>query len=261
MKRKLLVIALVIILVVALFINTVNAASFIATISSSKTTVAESAEFTVTVKISNIDAGANGINSISGVFSYDTSVFESITTSSISGLNDWKPTYFPDTGKVLLLKTQFAKTDEDVLQVTLKTKAKTSGKSGVVSFKSIEASNSDTEIQAADVSTTITVGNPSTSSDEGNTTATNTSSTPQQINTIRPTTNTATNTNRANTANTASNVAQPSTVNQSVNKSNVAVQTEEDIPYTGTSDNIMMAIFVVLVIAGISYFKYESIKG
>lgn len=258
MKRKFLLIALVIALVVAVLITTVNASSFMPSMTASKTTVAESTEFTVTVKVSNIDAGTNGINSISGIFSYDTKVFESITSSSISGLNGWQPNYFPDTGKILLLKMSSTKNDEDVLQVTLKTKSGTAGKSGVVSFKSIEASNSDTEIQASDISTTITVGNTGTQSDGSSSANT---STPQTINTARPTTNTATNqTPIASNTNVASNIVTPSIVNQAPAANNIVTQTESDIPYTGASDNIMRAIFVVLVIAGISYFKYESIK-
>ena len=262
MKRKILLIALVITLVVALLVNTVSAASFIATMTASKTTVAESTEFTVTVKVSNIDAGANGINSISGIFSYDTKIFESITSSSISGLNGWQPSYFPDTGKIVLLKTSFTKNDEDVLQVTLKTKASTSGKSGVVSFKSVTAANSDTDIQASDISTTITVGNTPSGGGEGNTSApAQNTSTPQQINTARPQTNTVSNVPTPNTnTNVASNIVTPAVNNTNRQNTNVVVQRESDIPYTGTSDNIMRAIFVVLVIAGISYFKYESIK-
>ena len=261
MKRKILLISLVIMLVIALLINTVNAASFIATMTASKTTVAESTEFTVTIKVSNIDAGTNGINSISGIFSYDSKIFEAITSSSISGLNGWQPSYFPDTGKIVLLKTSFTKNDEDVLQVTLKTKASTSGKSGVVSFKSVTAANSDTDIQASDISTTITVGNASTSIGEGNT-STNTN-TPQTINTSRPVTNTNVNTNTKTNTNVVNNTITSSTVNTTKSNNsanNVVVKTGSDIPYTGTSDNIMIAIFVVLAIAGISYFKYESIK-
>ena len=259
MRKKVLLIVLVIALVIVMLVDTVSASSFTATMTASKTAVAESTEFTVTVKVSNIDAGANGINSVSGIFSYDTKVFENITTSSISGLNGWQPNYFPDTGKIVLFKPTYAKNDEDVLQVTLKTKASTAGKSGVITFKSVTASNSETDIPASDISTTITVGNASTGSDEGNssssTTPTNTSGQPQTINTstqpIRPANNTVNNV--AN--NTRSNIVTPSTVNQSTNNvtvSNVQAQTE--------SDNIMRSIFVVLVIAGISYFKYESIK-
>lgn len=259
MKRKILLITLVILLVVALLVNTVNASSFSASMTASKNTVAESTEFTVTVKVSNIDAGVNGINSVSGIFSYDTKVFETITSSSISGLNGWQPNYFPDTGKIILLKTSYAKNDEDVLQVTLKTKASTAGKSGVVSFKSIVASDSTVDIPASDISTTITVGNAPSTQGDGSSSSGSTTQQPQQINTNtqKPSTNVPnpvqTNTNR-NTRNSVVN----STVNTARN--NIDTKTESDIPYTGTSDNIMRAIFVVLVIAGVSYFKYESIK-
>ena len=101
MKRKALLIVLVITLIVVMLVNTVSASSFVATMTASKTAVAESTEFTVTVKVSNIDAGANGINSVSGVFDYDTKVFETITTSSISGLNGWQPSYYPETKKIV----------------------------------------------------------------------------------------------------------------------------------------------------------------
>lgn len=257
MKRKFLLIILVILLVSVLLINTVNASSFSASMTASKNTVAEATEFTITVKVSNIDAGVNGINSVSGIFSYDTKVFETITSSSISGLNGWQPNYFPDTGKIILLKTSYAKTDEDVLQVTLKTKAGTSGKSGVVSFKGVVASDSTVDIPASDISTTITVGNASNSQGEGNTSNTNTQA-PIQINTSVPSTNTANNALNTNTNTNITNNVVTSTVNNTPN--NVVVQESGDIPYTGASDNIMRAIFVVLVLAGISYFKYESIK-
>lgn len=261
MKRKILLITLVILLVIALLINTVNASSFSASMTASKNTVAESTEFTVTVKVSNIDAGVNGINSVSGIFSYDTKVFETITSSSISGLNGWQPNYFPDTGKIILLKTSYAKNDEDVLQVTLKTKASTAGKSGVISFKSVVASDSTVDIPASDISTTITVGNASSGSEGGSGSGTGTNTqTPQQINTN--TQRNTTNTNIPNPAATNTNTNSNSVVNSTVNtaRNNIDTQTESDIPYTGTSDNIMRAIFVVLVIAGVSYFKYESIK-
>lgn len=265
MKRKFLLIVLVITLVTVMLVDTVSASSFIATMTASKTAVSESTEFTVTVKVSNIDAGANGINSVSGIFSYDTKIFETISTSSISGLNGWQPNYFPDIGKIVLFKPTYAKNDEDVLQVTLKTKASTAGKSGVVSFKSVVASNSEADIPASDISTTITVGNVASGSDSGNSSSStppaNTNQTQQIRTSTVPITNNNTNNSTVNNnSNSTSNIVTPSTVNQSVNVSNVNSQTESDIPYTGASDNIMRAIFVVLVIAGVSYFKYESIK-
>ena len=264
MKKKVLLITLVIALVVIVLIDTVMASSFIATITASKTAVAESTEFTVTVKISNIDAGPNGINSVSGIFSYDNKIFENLTTSSVTGLNGWQSSYYPDTGKIVLFKSTYAKNDEDILQVTLKTKASTAGKSGAVSLKSIVASNSEADINASDISTTITVGNtpsPTPNPDpNSNTTPTGNNTTTPITNTNTQPINTITPTNRVTGNNTiTSNIVSPVT-NQSSNSSSSQSETDSDIPYTGASDNIMRAIFVVLVIAGISYFKYNSIK-
>ena len=35
-------------------------------------------------------------------------------------------------------------------------------------------------------------------------------------------------------------------------------KTAEDIPYTGTSDNIMIALVLVLICAWFSYYKYQN---
>ena len=261
MKKKLLLITLIILLVIIELTSIVSASSFTATMTASNTTVPESTELTVTIKVSNIDAGDKGINSISGILSYDNAVFETLTTASIDSLNEWVATYSPDSGKFTLYKNTWVKNDEEVAQITLKTKKGSTGKTGEITCTSIEAANSESQITASDISTRITVGTPSSSGDTGNT-STNTNS-PQQIPTNTSRNNTANNTNRntnvANNTNTntnkAANNAQSSYVNTNGNTTS-----EDDIPYTGTSDNIMRAIFVVLVIAGISYFKYESIK-
>ena len=65
------------------------------------------------------------------------------------------------------------------------------------------------------------------------------------------------NTNTNTSGNIVRNIVNNTNTNTNTRKNTVY---EDDIPYTGASDNIMVAIFVVLVIAGISYFKYESIK-
>ena len=282
MKKKILVITLVIILIVSILTSIVSAASFTASMTSSATTVKESTEFTVTIKVSNIDAGVNGINSVEGILSYDTAVFESLTTSSIDALHEWTADYNPSTGKLVLYTMSWVNTEQDIVQITLKTKSGTSGKTGYIKYTNIEASNNESEIKAQDVSTNVTVGNQTSSGGDGNS-QTNTNNTPQQIpmntntnkntntntnsntntNTNRNTnTNKNTNTNRNNNTNT-NNAPQNSYVGSNGNNTNTNTNSstsEEDIPYTGTSDNIMAAIFVVLVLAGISYYKYESIK-
>ena len=158
MKKKILKITTIMIMFTLVYVSIVNALSFTATITPSSTTVAESTEFTVKIKVSNLDVGTNGINSLSGYLKYDKDVFETITDSSIDGLNGWSPAYSADSEKVTVTKPTFVKSEEEVFQVTLKTKTGVSGKTGKIEFTNIVASNTDAEIQAQNVSTEITVG-------------------------------------------------------------------------------------------------------
>ena len=157
MGKKFLKIAIITVLLACVCATIANAYSFTATMTPSSTTVAESKEFSVQVKVSNLDVGTNGINSLSGYFKYDNSVFETITESSIDGLNSWGVTFNADNGKITLTKTTFVKQEEAVFQVTLKTKEKTAGKEANISFGTIVASNSEREISTGDISTTISV--------------------------------------------------------------------------------------------------------
>lgn len=246
MKKKSLVITLIIVLVICSLINSVSALSFTATMTPSSTTVPESTEFTITVKVSNIDAGANGINSLAGYLKYDTAVFETVSSTSIDQLNSWQPSYNSENGKLTLVKSSFVKEEEEVFQITFKTKSGVTGKSGAISFSNIVASNSEGDISAADISTTITVGT------AGANTNTNTNSAQNPL-----TINVNTNTNR----NTNTNVVNPTVNNQGNNTNQVPTNTaDEEMPYTGAEDVAMRAIFVVLVVAAVSYFKYESMK-
>ncbi len=247
MKKKSLIITLIMILIICVLVNSASALSLTATMTPSSTTVPESTEFTVTIKVSNIDAGQNGINSLQGYLKYDTAVFETISATSIEKLNTWTPEYNAETGKIVLYTTIFVKDADEVLQITFKTKSGVNGKSGSIKLSNIIASNSESEISAADISTTITVG---TAPAVGNT---NTPKNPITINA---------NTNVVNTPSVISpNVNTKNTNNTNTNVVPVGNTTpEEDIPYTGAGDVAMRAIFVVLVVAAISYFKYESMK-
>ena len=217
MKKKSLIITLIMILIICVLVNSASALSLTATMTPSSTTVPESTEFTVTIKVSNIDAGQNGINSLQGYLKYDTAVFETISATSIEKLNTWTPEYNAETGKIVLYTTTFVKDADEVLQITFKTKSGVNGKSGSIKLSNIIASNSESEISAADISKTITVG---TAPAAGNT------NTPKNPITINANTNV---------------VNKPSVISPNVNTKNTNTNVvpvgnttpEEDIPYTG----------------------------
>lgn len=243
MEKNLLKIAIITILLICVCATIVNAYSFNATMTASNTTVAESKEFTVKVKVSNLDVGNNGINKLTGYFKYDTSVFETINDSSIDGLNSWTPRYTADNGKIELTKTTFVNSEEEVFQVTLKTKSGVSGKEGEINFTNIMASNSAQDIGAADISTKITIG-----------TVVENVANVENVNVV-PQFNLIYNYPVNNTTN---NVVNNTSVTPYVNNT---ATTNTDIPYTGVEDTIVYIIGALIAVAVIFYIKIEKINN
>lgn len=270
MKKRVLKIAILAIMIVFAYVTVVNALSFTATMTPSATTVPEATEFTISVKISNLDVGTNGINSMSGYLKYDKSVFEEINESSIDGISGWNATYNPDGGKITLTKATFVKSEEEVMSITFKTKAGTKdAKPGKIEFINIVASNSETSISAADVSTEITIG--TEDSNQGNTSATNSNGNGSIS--IKPTNNTTSNkadnktinaiSSKNNTANgTTSNSTNKTsnTVKNSVGNVSTNEAAKDEIPYTGVEDTVMYIIAAVVLVAIVFYIKFERIN-
>lgn len=258
--KKIFLSIIIALLIIFTWSTAVSALSFTATMTPSSTTVQESTEFTVTVKVSNLDVGTNGINSLSGYLKYDTDVFETISASSVEGLNSWSSSFEESTGYISLTKSTFVTSSQDVFQITFKTKSDISGESGTISFSDIVASNSESEISATDISTSITVG---TSDSSGNTTNTNTS-TNTSVNTIVANIST-TNSNTSNTTNNTTNntnVANTSSVNVVSGYVNTSTNTtsDSDLADTGVDDTILKATFLVIVVAFVFYIKIEKIN-
>lgn len=253
MKKRFFSILLIIILFVFAMTTAVSALSFTATMTPSATTVAESTEFTVTIKVSNLDVGTNGINSLTGYLKYDKDVFETISESSIEGLNSWTAKFDEASGKIELTKSTFVTSAQEVLQIAFKTKSGVSGKSGTISYSNIVASNSESDISATDISTSIAVG-----VGEGNET------TNSVTNITAITANTSTNTN----TNTVSNIT-TNTTNNTVNNTNAVssyvntmtnTTSEEDMPKTGVDDTLLVLIFVAIAVAMVFYLKIDKLN-
>lgn len=268
MERKILKIAIIAVLLVCTCSTLVNALSFTATMTPSKKVVPASTEFTVEIKVSNLDVGANGINSLSGNIKYDKNVFETITESSIEGRNGWSHSFNAENdGKITLTKTSFVKTEEEVFQITFKTKSAedlgTENVKGLIQFTGITASNSASDITANDISVEIKIGEEDTT--EGGTTENGTIQ-------VNPTpngntnTNTNTNTNKAtiglstNKTNTNTNKAANTNVNKAAPYVSSTNTTEESIPHTGVEDTVMYLIFAIVAIAIVFYIKFERIN-
>ena len=130
MKKKILVNLLLVIMLGVMLASTVNAAtnSFKAELSASSTSLKPGDEITLTLKVSDINMGDDGINAVEGTIKYDTNVFEAITQSSITSESGWSTTYNGETsnslnGKFLAVNLS-AGTKEDTKILTVKFKVK-----------------------------------------------------------------------------------------------------------------------------------------
>lgn len=263
MKKRLLHVIIIFFLITILLIDVVSAFGLSVFMTPSTTNVQTSSEVVIKVKVSNLDVGENGINSFSGTLNYDTEVFEVLTVDDITGLNNWTASYTPDSGKIVLFKTTFVNSDEELFQITLKTKSEISKNSGAVSLKNIIVSNGDDEISATEVNTSIAIGSGITIV-PGNTSSNNTvNKVANKVN------NTAISiTNKAN--NVVSNYNNTNTsISNKVNNTSVQVNntinnnesiTNEVVPHTGTRENVRIALIVLLVVAGYIYIKFEKLN-
>jgi hypothetical protein len=262
MKRKVCILLLIMMLIITSLAVRVNADSFNTTLTASKSSVEAGSELTITVKVSNLDVGDNGINSFSAYLSYDMDMFESLSSSSVDGLGKWTAAYAPGTGKMTLQNSSFVNNDEEILQITLKTKSGLAeGTQGEVKLSNILASNSATEISCQAVSTTITIGEEASST--GNVTniiSTNTTNnTSNGINVITPVNNTIKNNTSNNTANNVANSAN-NTSNSVIIGSTNTVE-DDDMPYTGSESSALSRIIIgVVLISLVSYIKIERMK-
>ena len=267
-KRFLIVILLIMFLVTSILSVNVSAAdsnySFTVTMTANNTKVEPGSEVLVAVKVSNLNAGDNGINGFSAILSYDTDLFEPLTESSVDGVDGWKASY--EKSKVQLYKDKYQKTDGEIMQISLKTKADVAvGTQGDIKLSTIKASNSVDEIGTKDVSTSITIGN---GNDSGtvipiNNTPTNNTipiqpnnNTPQTPVNIVPTNNSIVrNTTTDNVVDDLSNETNTSNGIQVVNES------DDDMPYTGTdSDALARIIIGVICISLVMYIKIERMN-
>lgn len=267
MKKKILSMLIVISLMFLILATSAFALSFTATMKASSSTVPESTEFTITVKVSNLDVGSNGINSLSGYLKYDSEVFETISESSIEGLNSWDVTFDESTQNIRLTKNTFVTSAQEVFQITFKTKTGVSGKTGSISYSNVVASNSESDISATDISTQITIGTASegTENTTGNITVISANTANTNVSSNNTTTNTNTIVSSVNTINTTTNNTSNNTITNTNTVSgyvNTMTNTtaEEDMPDTGVDDTVLGLIFIVIAVAIIFYVKIEKLN-
>lgn len=123
---------ILVILILSIIILGVNvyaeSSSFKTSITPTTTTLKPGEKVTITVKVSDINMGENGINTLEGKIKYDTNVFESVKASDVQSFNNWSTTYNDETsslnGKFLAVNLSAGtKEDTQILSITFKVKS------------------------------------------------------------------------------------------------------------------------------------------
>lgn len=166
--KKTLVTFIITILILMAGITTVQGLSFGVKITPSSANVQKGDTVTLVLSVNNLDVGANGINTFLATLEYDQTVFNAVTENDINALNRWDaPTYNPGNGKILTAKGSFVNSESDVLEIKLTAKATAKTGNTTVTFKDIEASNSQTDIKVANTSYVLNITEKTSGEDNG----------------------------------------------------------------------------------------------
>ena len=93
MKKHLKILFTIIILLLILLPTQVQADSFKFNATANKNNVQPGETVTITLNVSDINAGELGINTVEAYLEYDSTIFEEVTQSDIESLNNWSITY------------------------------------------------------------------------------------------------------------------------------------------------------------------------
>ena len=155
--KKLLTTIMIIILTICIMsgFEKVNASSFTFNAVSDKTIVKTGEEITITLSVSNIDLGDNGMQVLEGLLKYDKDVFETVTSSNMEGLNNWGVTYNDENtnlnGKFLVMTLSSGLKDaQSIAKIKLKVKENAPSKIANIFIENVTANDGTNLVKASD---------------------------------------------------------------------------------------------------------------
>ena len=205
-------VAIVTLIVLALFVSQVFALSATLTLEPNTKQVPLNGEFTVAVKANNITDEV-GLTKVEAVLSYDENAIQPVTDANIQGANGWGIQYESATKKITASIRQGAlkESGKEIFQITFKTKSSISSAAApTVTGTNTSVSTTPSTVAPVSGSTTNTIA-PTTgttpvigNANGGNTTPSSTATTPS---TVAPVTGSTTNTVAPVTGSTPSAIA------------------------------------------------------
>lgn len=168
-KRRVTVINIIIITILMLGTMTEakSGSSFKATVEETQSTIKPGETVTISVNVSDINMGTNGINTLEGKIEYDKTIFEEVKSSNVQSFSNWTTTYNDESstlnGKFLAVNLSAGvKENTKIFSVTFKAKQDISKTiSTQIKFNEI-TSNDGTDLVSAGskiVNITVDTGN------------------------------------------------------------------------------------------------------
>ena len=243
MKKMVFITTLIAILMIS---TIVNALGFAVNITASKEVLNPGDTVSVTFSLADVDVGVPGIMVFKGTLEYDTSMFEPLKSSDMSGLNGWSnPTYNETTGEIAIDKGSYTTNNESIIKIDFKVKSNSTIGIAAIRLKDIQASDGTNLINASNTLKNLTVEQKIIVDDNTNT----------DNNTSNTDNNTVNNTNTNSTVNVnTNNTTTTTTVNN-----NTSTNTSS-LPKTGVESFSIVGIAILVVIAIVSSVKYKSMN-
>lgn len=242
--KKIIILSIMVLLIFSVMTNVYAASSFKVNMEASKSELTKKEEFTVEVKISDIQ-DERGIIALGGKIEYDENSLTFVKVEQ--GSESWaKPSYSQNSKKFAMDRDARGKEDEVLFKIVF-TVNEESTKKPKITLKELVGSNGDEDIEVDDVSLTVNVKDGSNATPSITTTPSN-NPTPSTT----PTTSTTPSSSSKPTQNTDKKITS-SQVSKSENGE------DAKFPYTGFENNIVLLVILVPAVA-LAIFSYINIK-
>ncbi len=260
--KKIIMSSFILILTVCIMGNVYGAFSCQINMEAPKTQVSKNDEFTVDVKITNIQS-EKGVISFGGTLEYDK---DSLTLVKMEGQNGWETpshgsTFNKENGKIGITRNGVGKNNETIFKMTFQVK-EASRQNLVVSLKDMVISDGTVPFKISNVSQTINVTEKIQNSNanvENNKKQPESSKTPN-VNTNSNSNITTKTSSKGNTKTTTKTTESASSIGK-IGDSTSSKATY--LPKAGESNYryiFMMMIGLVVVVAGIFFFKMRILN-
>lgn len=162
-EKLILSILIMIVCMIGVTVQADSGHTFKAAVTPTEKTLKPGEEITITMNISDINMGDNGINTVEGNISYDNNIFEEVKSSNIQALNNWSTTYNDEgtslNGKFLSVNLSAGvKENTSIFSIKLKVKSSLNeNKETYIQFNNITSNDGTNLVNAGNKSVKVTV--------------------------------------------------------------------------------------------------------